>query len=133
MQQKNATFLRRPLPCGFALARKALPGYVPRMSKDASPPTSPPHPSRRRIIAQGAGLATLLSPLSALAEQAPAAQQAASAGTARELVAASAKVRLRPAPAPESEIWAFDGAAPGPVLKVKQGETLRLSLRNRTD
>jgi FtsP/CotA-like multicopper oxidase with cupredoxin domain len=103
------------------------------MSKDASPPASRPHPSRRLVIAQGAGLATLLSPLSALAQQAPTAPQPTGSGTARELVATAAKVRLRPAPAPETEIWAFDDAAPGPVLKMKQGETLRLTLQNRTD
>jgi FtsP/CotA-like multicopper oxidase with cupredoxin domain len=133
MQQKNATVLRTPLPRGFALARNALSGYVPGMSKDASLPASPLHISRRRVIAQGAGLATLLSPLSGLAQQAPAAPQAASAGAGRELVAAPTKLRLRPAPSPETEIWAFDGVSPGPVLKVKPGETLRLNLQNRTD
>lgn len=133
MQQKNATFLRRLLPHGFALARMTRCGYVPGMSKDAAPPPSSPHPSRRRVIAQGAGFAALLSPLSALAQQAPPSPQPAAASAARDLVAASAKVRLRPAPAPETEIWAFDGTAPGPVLKVKQGETLRLNLQNRTD
>ena len=117
MQQKNATFLRRPLPHGFTLARMTQPGYVAGMSQDASPPASRPHPSRRRIIADGVGLAALFAPVSALAQQAPPAPQAA-AQDARNLVAASAKVRLRPAPAPETEIWAFDGAAPGPVLEL---------------
>ncbi|CAN7430762.1 multicopper oxidase family protein [Bosea sp. LjRoot237] len=103
------------------------------MSKDASPPASRPHPSRRLVIAQAAGAATLLTPLSALAQQTPTAPAPAAGGAMRDLVATSAKVRLRPAPAPETEIWAFDGATPGPVLKVKQGETLRLTLQNRTD
>jgi FtsP/CotA-like multicopper oxidase with cupredoxin domain len=133
MQQKNATVLRTPLPRGFALARTALPGYVPGMSKDASPPASRLNPNRRRVIAQGAGLASLLSPLSTLAQQAPAVPQEASIGAARTLIVAPAKARLRPAPAPETEIWAFDGATPGPVLKAKQGETLRLVLQNRID
>ncbi|WP_186417477.1 multicopper oxidase family protein [Bosea sp. CS1GBMeth4] len=103
------------------------------MSKDASPWASRLRPSRRLVIAQGAGFATLLPPLSALPQQAAPSPQPASAATARELVAAPARARLRPAPAPETEIWAFDGAAPGPVLRMRQGETLRLALQNRTD
>lgn len=103
------------------------------MSKDASLRASRLHPSRRQLVAQGAGLATLLAPLSTLAQHVPAAPQAASNAAPRNLVASPAKARLRPAPAPETEIWAFDGATPGPVLRVKQGESLRLSLQNRTD
>jgi FtsP/CotA-like multicopper oxidase with cupredoxin domain len=50
----------------------------------------------------------------------------------RPLVAAPGKARLRPSPAPETEIWALDGRTPGPPLRIKQGETLRLKLENRT-
>jgi FtsP/CotA-like multicopper oxidase with cupredoxin domain len=87
--------------------------------------------SRREALAAFAGIAALtVAGTDAQTTPAPAPAEAA---PARDLAAAPAKARLRPAPAPESEIWAFDGSAPGPVLRVKQGETLRLNLQNRTD
>ncbi|WP_332682370.1 multicopper oxidase family protein, partial [Bosea sp. (in: a-proteobacteria)] len=64
----------------------------------------------------------------AMAPAAPAMEPAA-----RDLVAAPGKARLRPAPAAETEIWALDGSTPGPTLRIRQGETLRLNLHNRTD
>src|SRR5918998_604788 len=39
----------------------------------------------------------------------------------RLLTAAPARVRLRPEPAPETEVWAFDGTVPGPVLRARHG------------
>jgi FtsP/CotA-like multicopper oxidase with cupredoxin domain len=50
----------------------------------------------------------------------------------RTLVAGPGKARLRPAPAGESDIWTLDGQSPAPVLRIRQGETLRLKLENRT-
>ncbi|WP_236841834.1 multicopper oxidase family protein [Bosea sp. PAMC 26642] len=50
----------------------------------------------------------------------------------RTIVAATGKVRLRPASAAETEIWTLDGSSPGPALRIRQGETLRLKLENRT-
>ena len=34
---------------------------------------------------------------------------------------------------PETDIWAFNGAAPGPVLRYRQGDRLRATLRNGLD
>ncbi|MDR6870286.1 FtsP/CotA-like multicopper oxidase with cupredoxin domain [Bosea sp. BE125] len=48
------------------------------------------------------------------------------------LVAGPGKARLRPAPAGETDILALNGASPGPALRIKLGETLRLKLDNRT-
>jgi FtsP/CotA-like multicopper oxidase with cupredoxin domain len=101
------------------------------------PTLLPPAPTRRAALA-GLGAAALL-----LAEKATAQQPAGAAPTItpsatankpaiRKLVAAPAKARLRPAPAPESEIWAFDGATPGPILKARPGETTRLLVENKT-
>lgn len=104
-------------------------------------------PIRRRDLLVGLGTAALMGALPAPARSAPAksapgktapasapAQASASAagGEPRRLVAQPAKVKLRPAPAPDTEIWAFDGATPGPLLRIKQGDTLRLTLDNRT-
>jgi FtsP/CotA-like multicopper oxidase with cupredoxin domain len=49
------------------------------------------------------------------------------------LTAAPAKVRLRPEPASEMEVWAFDGDASGPVLRVRQGQEVRVRLVNKTE
>lgn len=91
--------------------------------------------SRREALAALAGIAALAAApgTGAQTKPAPAATVAAGPEPVRDLVAAPARSRLRPAPAADTEIWAFDGSAPGPVLKIRHGETLRLVLRNRTD
>ena len=65
-----------------------------------------------------------------------AAQSAAEPETApdgfRVLRAAPARLRLRPEPAPPLDIWAFDGAVPGPTIRVRQGEEVRLRFVNDT-
>ncbi len=89
----------------------------------------------RRCVLTGLAAATALAPVArAVAQPAPAAPKPAPAEPPpRLLVAAPAKARLRPAPAPEIDVWAFDGTTPGPTLRIKSGETLRLKLENRTD
>ncbi len=96
-------------------------------------PAIDPAPSRRQALATLAGIAVLIATDGAGAQTAPAIASSTGSEPVRELAAAPVKARLRPAPAAETEIWAFDGGAPGPVLKIKHGETLRLVLRNRTD
>jgi FtsP/CotA-like multicopper oxidase with cupredoxin domain len=53
-------------------------------------------------------------------------------GEWRTLTAAPARIRLRPEPAAETEVWAFDGEVPGPVLRVRLGEEVRVRLINKT-
>ncbi|PTM43255.1 FtsP/CotA-like multicopper oxidase with cupredoxin domain [Bosea sp. 124] len=91
-----------------------------------------PAPPTRRAALLGLGAATMPGLAGrALAQTAPPGPaQPAPAG--RVLTAGPAKARLRPAPASETEIWAFDGATPGPALRIKQGETLRLTVANST-
>ncbi len=81
--------------------------------------------TRRRLLA-GIGGTALLTPLSGFAQQQPAEPPL------RTVTAAPAKTRLRPAPAAETEIWAFDGTTPAPTLRIKQGGTLRFKLENKT-
>lgn len=96
-------------------------------------PTDRPAPLTRRSALTGLAAATAVTALPGAAR----AQPAPPAPTTpepplRTLTAAAAKARLRPAPAVDSEIWAFDGATPGPTLRMRQGETLRLELLNNT-
>ena len=51
----------------------------------------------------------------------------------RVLEARKATLRILPAPAPESACFAYDGVVPGPVLRAKQGDEVRVRLVNRLD
>lgn len=91
--------------------------------------------SRRAALA---GLAAA-SAMPALAQQ-PRRQQAvqaappAPAGEARfTLAVAPGKARLRPAPAPDFDVWAIDGASPGRPLRLKLGQEAVVSVRNGVD
>lgn len=95
----------------------------------------PDRPARltRRATLAGISAATALPLIPrAAAQMQPGATTPAPEPAARMLTAGSAKAKLRPAPASETEIWAFDGATPGPALRIKQGETLRLTVANKT-
>jgi hypothetical protein len=150
MQQKNATILRRSLAGAVNSAgthgrpsrsrqmrRHRLCGRH-RKRRTIHPAPSLPAPTRRtaagwperRDDARLGG--TGLAQTSAATGKPTAKAAAANEPAPRLLVAAPAKARLRPAPAAETEIWAFDGKTPGPTLRIKLGETLRLKLENRT-
>jgi FtsP/CotA-like multicopper oxidase with cupredoxin domain len=79
--------------------------------------------SRRRLLA-GAGAASLLAlPWPAAAE---------GPGDARyTLTARTGKAALQGAGKPETGIWGFEGTAPGPVLRVRQGHRLDVKLVNQ--
>lgn len=78
-------------------------------------------PSRRALLA-GLGATALLA--------------GAGAAAAREtppefrLRAAPTRVRLVPAPHPETAVWAYGGTVPGPEIRVRQGERLRVVVEN---
>ncbi|MGE3147285.1 MAG: multicopper oxidase domain-containing protein, partial [Pseudorhodoplanes sp.] len=83
----------------------------------------PPHPSRREILSAVAGLAG--------AALLPRAVRGAPAMREVTLVAAPARVALVEAPHPDTEVWAYNGVLPGPAIRVRQGERLRVRVENR--
>ncbi len=86
----------------------------------------------RRAALLGLSAATLPALSGRVAAQtAPPAPSAATAVT-RTLTAGPARARLRPAPAADTEFWGFDGVTPARALRIKLGETLNLTVTNRT-
>jgi FtsP/CotA-like multicopper oxidase with cupredoxin domain len=80
---------------------------------------------RRTILLHGMGLAATLVPLNALAQ----------GGTVSTdgftlLEAGKARRQIRTPPRPETEVWAYNGQVPGPVLRVKRGQPVKIRLRN---
>ena len=51
----------------------------------------------------------------------------------RVLEARKSSLRLVPESAAETEVWGYDGQVPGPVLRLRKGEELRLRLVNKLD
>jgi len=80
-------------------------------------------PSRRRVLQQAAAAGAFLP--FALPRMARAGE------TARRLVAAPARAAIVGAAFPETEVWAYNGSVPGPVLRVKRGTKLRVVLENQ--
>jgi FtsP/CotA-like multicopper oxidase with cupredoxin domain len=50
-----------------------------------------------------------------------------------ELVARPGRAPLVGAPYPETAVWSYNGAVPGPKIRVRQGERLHITLENRLD
>lgn len=76
--------------------------------------------SRRRFLQlSGAGLVSLGLPPSPL-----------DAATPAELNPAPAEVYLVGNPYPVTPVWAYQGQVPGPLLRYRQGDTLRIAVQN---
>jgi FtsP/CotA-like multicopper oxidase with cupredoxin domain len=90
-------------------------------------PVSVVRPTRRTFTT---GLAaTLLSLGNAAAQTAPALPEE---DGFRVLTAGPKRVKLHPDAPAEAELWAFNEAVPGPVLRARLGEEVRVRLKNRT-
>ena len=86
----------------------------------------PRSPSRRRfLLTAGAGT------LAAFGAGLPASTTAAV--VEHRLVARPARMRLVPEPHPETDIWSYNDSAPGPEIRVRQGDRLRVTVENGLD
>jgi Multicopper oxidase len=81
--------------------------------------------SRRSFLLASAGLALATSLRPALAPAADIHDYRISAGAAR--------ASLIGGKYPETDVWAYNGAVPGPTLRVRQGEPVRIAVENRLD
>jgi len=79
--------------------------------------------SRRSFLTGGAALATT----ALLASR----SHRADAAAELHLTAGAARIPLRDSPSPQTEVWAYDGSVPGPTIRVRQGEKVRVAVENR--
>ena len=86
---------------------------------------NPPWMSRRSFIVAGAGFTT--------ATALPLHRVDTSVRHEYSLVAKRGRTRLIGAKYPDTAVWTYNGAVPGPVIRVRQGDRLRVSVENRLD
>lgn len=104
-------------------------------SIDRSPSLrSPSLPTRRRVLSgAGAALAGLVmvGPRTVTAaEQSSALESGTRTYTLR---AAASRTRLVPEPYGETAVWSYNGAVPGPEIRARRGERLRIHVENGLD
>ncbi|HEY5719538.1 MAG TPA: multicopper oxidase family protein [Gammaproteobacteria bacterium] len=78
--------------------------------------------SRRRLLQAGAGFG--------LGSALPLGQLLAAPVRDFQLTAAPAEVKFSDGPFPNTQVWAFNGESPGPLLRCRRGETLRVAVQN---
>ena len=83
---------------------------------------APLSPSRRRLLLAGAAGA-LAPPILTGATAAPPI-------TEYRLVARGSRTRIVPEPHPETDVWSYNGAVPGPEIRLRQGDRLRVAVEN---
>jgi FtsP/CotA-like multicopper oxidase with cupredoxin domain len=57
----------------------------------------------------------------------------AAAGSDYRITAVSGAASLRGDDHPSTKVWAYDGTVPGPVLRIRQGEPVRILVENRLE
>ena len=83
--------------------------------------------ARRRFLSGLAGLS--FAPL--LPSHAGASSRESAVAVKGRLVAGPGRVQLVPVGDPLTDVWAYQGTVPGPALRFKQGERLRIEVENR--
>lgn len=85
---------------------------------------------RRRHLALGAAALSGLSALRGAPRALAGSGDGADQSTIR-LVARPGRAALAGQPHPETAVWGYDGRTPGPEIRIRQGERLRVVLENR--
>jgi FtsP/CotA-like multicopper oxidase with cupredoxin domain len=78
--------------------------------------------TRRGVLAAAGGAAVLAA--------SPWPRSAAARPNEHELVAGLDRLRMVPEPHPETDVWCFNGSVPGPEIRARQGDRLRVRVRN---
>ncbi len=92
-------------------------------STDGMAETSSTGLSRRRLLQTGTAA-------SALVAGSPLGIRVAGAASSIDLAAGTARLPLVGIGYPETEVWAFNGRVPGPVIRAVQGERLKVNVTN---
>jgi FtsP/CotA-like multicopper oxidase with cupredoxin domain len=79
--------------------------------------------SRRSFLAAGGG--------AAVGAFLPAWPGRAASSANYDLIACSGRASLVGAPYPETFVWSYNGAVPGPEIRLRQGERIRITVENR--
>jgi FtsP/CotA-like multicopper oxidase with cupredoxin domain len=98
---------------------------APAAVREGMMPQLDPTITRRRLVA-GAGLSVVAFPLLARGQG----RDRDTDGSFRLLRAKAGLAYLRRPDQPSTEIWGYDGLVPGPALRVRRGEEVRLRLIN---
>lgn len=79
--------------------------------------------SRRSLLAAGGGaaIASILRP--GLVH--------GTTSSEKTLIAAEGRVRITPEPYPQTLVWCYEGSVPGPEIRLRQGDKLRVAVENR--
>jgi FtsP/CotA-like multicopper oxidase with cupredoxin domain len=80
--------------------------------------------NRRDLLLGGASLA-------GVSWLAPAALSVTAQAKELKLIAAPARVSLVGKPHPDTDVWCYDGKTPGPEIRIRQGDRLRVVVENR--
>jgi len=81
-----------------------------------------PFPRRSLLLAAGGGLLATAAPLRLV--------QAAASRSETRLVTESGRKALVGSPYPETDVWTYNGDVPGPEIRLRQGERLRVVIQN---
>jgi len=81
--------------------------------------------NRRNFIIRAAGLVS--------ATQFPALSLARTSATELELIAGPAKKKLFQPDAEASDVWAYNGEVPGPEIRVRKGDRVRVRFTNNLE
>ncbi len=116
--------MQRPMPDGSAGTFGGSPSAVIAEGSAVSNDFGFPIPRRRFLQAGAAFAATSFLP--------PGISSAASLDE-RRLVVAPGRAQLLGQDRPETDVWTYAGMFPGPLLRVRQGQPVRIVVENRLD